>query len=188
MSLVNIENKVTRKNIVKVGNALLRSRKAKLFYGPESKEIKVVAKALDLIGIVNHDEFLKSCCITIDHDIFTFFKLGDKAIPYNLQVAIICHELAHVDQAGIVFFLDYLTSTTHRARYETEALAVEGEVMSRLTGTLFNASNYAKKLAWYKCTAADIKVSTRQLNAVVTALKNGAEISNMIPIIANAVK
>lgn len=188
MTLVNIENKVTQANVVKVCKALLKSRKAIWNYGPDCKEIQIIAKALDLIGIADHDEFLKRCCITIDHDIYTFFKLGDKAIPVNLQVAIIAHECAHVSQANIIFFLDYLTSTAHRARYETEALAVQGEVMSRLTGQIFNPTEYAKKLAWYNCTAVDIKVATKQLTSIVKTLKQGAEISDMIAIIANAVK
>lgn len=187
-TLVNLENKVTQANVVKVCKALLKSRKATLHYGPESKGIQLVAKALDLIGIADQEDFLKRCCITIDHDIYTFFKLGDKAIPVNLQVAVIAHECKHVDQADIIFFLDYLTSTAHRARYETEALAVQGEVMSRLTGKIFNPAEYAKKLAWYNCSAADIKVSTKQLTAIVKTLKQGAEISDMIAVITKAVK
>jgi len=188
INFISIENKVTQANVVKVCNALLKSRKAKLHYGPDCKDIRLIAKVLDGIGVVNHEDFLRSCCITIDHDIYTFFKLGDKAIPPNLQVAIIAHECKHVDQYDLAFFVDYLTSTVHRAHYETEALVVEGEVMSRLTGQLFNPIEYAKKLHWYKCSAWDMKVATRSLKMIINALKQGAEISDMISIIVKAVK
>jgi hypothetical protein len=60
--------------------------------------------------------------------------------------------------------------------------------MARLTGQMFSPIEYAKKLHWYKCSATDMKVATKQLTSIVTSLKQGAEISNMISVIANAVK
>ena len=94
--------------------------------------MKVVARVLDTLGIVDRDSFLKEFTTTIGRRIYIPFTIGD-ASPLDLwsQIALCVHEHQHVvqhDKLGLRYELTYLASKADRARYEAEAYRSELEV------------------------------------------------------------
>jgi hypothetical protein len=164
---------------------------AMISYGPTSGTVKVLAAALDAIGVQDKAKFLENVSIAVGDVIYLPFKPGVPSNKYPLpaQVAIVAHECEHVEQGHdgwIEFWLRYFTSKAHRAAYEAPALAAELEVYYRLTGRMLDVKGLAKGLEWYKVGAKDIAVTAKHLAIVKNTLERGGEVSDQMKVIVRA--
>lgn len=189
MKLINVVGAVCCPTVTKrVCKALADAYGATIKYGPTSGTVKVLAAALDAIGVRDQADFLATCSITVGDVIYLPFKVGATGkYPYPAQVAIVAHECGHVvqwDDDGAAFWFRYFSSKAHRAAYEASALAAELEVYWRLTGRMLDIQGLAKGLAWYKVGAKDIAVTAKHLAIVRNTLLRGGEVSDQMKVIA----
>jgi hypothetical protein len=187
--LINVVGKVNSGAATKrVCKALADEYGADIKYGPTSGTVKVLAAALDAIGVSDKDAFLAGCSITVGDTICLPFKVGAAGkYPYPAQVAIVAHECEHVRQGNdewMTFWIRYFTSKAHRAAYEAAALAAELEVYYRLTGRMLDVKGLAKGLEWYKVGKTDIAVTAKHLAIVRDTLLRGGEVSDQMKVIA----
>jgi len=190
VKLVNIIGKVNSGAATKrVCSALADNYGATIKYGPTSGTVKVLAAALDAIGVADKDAFIDGCSITVGDVIYLPFKPGvpSNKYPWPAQVAIVAHECEHViqwDDDGAAFWFRYFSNKAHRAAYEAAALAAELEVYYRLVGRMLDVQGLAKGLAWYKVGKADIAVTAKHLVIVRNTLLRGGEMSDQMKVIA----
>src|SRR5262245_36467716 len=88
-------------------------------------EMRLVARALDALGILNRERFLDSFATTIRRRIYLPFEIGggDQGDLWH-QIVLCVHEHQHVvqhDRRGLRYEIAYLTDRTERARLEAEA-------------------------------------------------------------------
>jgi hypothetical protein len=189
--LVNVIGKVNSGLATKrVCSALADDYGAMISYGPTSGTVKVLATALDAIGVQDKAKFLENVSITVGDVIYLPFKVGAAGkYPWPAQVAIVAHECEHVEQGHdgwMGFWPRYFTSKAHRAAYEATALAAELEVYYRLTGRMLDVVGLAKGLEWYKVGKADIAVTAKHLAIVKNTLERGGEVSDQMRVIVKA--
>lgn len=94
--------------------------------------MKLVARALDTLGIVDRDSFLTRFTTTIGRRIYIPFSIGDAStLDLWSQIVLCVHEHQHVvqhDKLGLRYEITYLVSKAARARYEAEAYRSELEL------------------------------------------------------------
>lgn len=175
----------------KICKAMLTAYKATAHYGPDEPIVGLLGSALEKLGVEDKEDFVKNCCVTIMRDIYLNFHIGTDDLPYETQIAIVAHECEHVAQGrkdGVaVFFMRYYTSKAHRAEYEAQALAINLEVLYRLTGKMPDLRKMAEKLLWYKCSATDVVVVEKHLAIISNTLLKGGVISDQMRIITRAI-
>lgn len=186
MSVTNLVGLVTRGNVQSLCKALAKEQHAKIAYGPDSKLVRGVASALDLLRVVNADHFLAQSAITVQDKIFVPFRFIDRHFEPWQMVAIVAHECIHVQQwrdNPLLFWGRYFTSSSHRAVYEQQAMAAGIEVAYRLTGRFLDIKAYAQGLTVYRCTQRDIQMVIRFLRIIEATLKKGGQVSPLIEMI-----
>ena len=192
---INVVGKVNSGAATKrVCKALADEYGAAIKYGPTSGTVKMLAAALDAIGVADKDAFLAGCSITVGDTFYLPFRVGAAGkYPYPAQVAIVAHECEHMRQGNdklenwfdwIMFWRRYFTSKAHRAAYEASALAAELEVYWRLVGRMLDVKGLAEGLEWYKVGKSDIAVTAKHLAIVRDTLLRGGEVSDQMKVIA----
>lgn len=143
-------------------------------------EMKLVAWALEQMGIMNEQSFLAGYSTTVSlgniRKVYVPFDIG-KGNPNDLknQILICGHETKHVvqGQQDRRFLLKYLGSDTARAYYEMDALRVDMELAYFLSGKCPNPRTLANKLIWYSIEAPDRRTVEKHLKAAKKIVERG---------------
>lgn len=138
-----------------------------------SVEMKTVGEVLDLIGVLDKDEFLERFTTVIPvgswRGIYVPFDLGVPKPGWSLwgQMVVCVHETEHIIQAAregeLGYSWNYLISPAKRAHYEAEAYRCNMEINFRYLGDTGSPRWYSEKLVHYGCAPMDIKVTTKEL-------------------------
>lgn len=145
-----------------------------------SSSMQLVAKLLDLLGIVKKDYFLKNFTTTLGRRIYTPFVVGVPQWGWDLwsQVEVCAHECQHIHQyahdGGVEFSWQYVTNHVKRAQYEAEAYTVDLELQWWRYKRLANPLALAKLLSNYGCTATDVAVVAKRLGLTAVSVRSGA--------------
>jgi len=146
----------------------------------DSQGMVAIGQALDLIGIMDQETFLRDYTTTVGKDVFVNFRIGEEDEGKRgliSQVTTCAHEFQHVhqyDRGGMGFQLAYLASRPSRAVYELEAMQVGQEVYYWLTGSIPDPRKSAEKLAAYGLNAGDVDFVEEGLESSAKALSTGA--------------
>jgi hypothetical protein len=141
-------------------------------------EMRLVARFLDAIGVLDRNDFLDGYATTIGRRIYLPFDVGvgDEAELWH-QILLCVHEHQHVvqhDRRGIRYEIGYLTDRTERARLEAEAYRCDLELSHWRWGTLPDARELAEKLGSYGCRPTDIDLAERMLRIWSVPIRHGA--------------
>jgi len=147
-----------------------------------SIEMKLVARGLDALGIVNKDRFLKSFTTTIGRCIYTPFEVGSSKGGWDLwhQIVTCVHEHQHVvqhDREGFKYEVSYVIDRAARARWEAEAYRSNIELEFWRYGTTPSAQHLASLLRDYGCRDDDIEVAAKSLALSAVSVEKGALIN-----------
>lgn len=151
----------------------------------DSHEMKLVAEALGLMGIVNQQDFLQRFTTVIDCRIYTPFEPGVPTAAWSLwgQIRVAIHEHHHVFQdrasGGLGFKWNYLTSAASRAHYEAEAYRTDMVMDWRFQGRMLDPLSLASNLKSYGCSDVDVEVVRRMLALSIPSIKAGAITSDV---------
>ena len=148
----------------------------------DALEMRLVAQALDALGIQSRDRFLRNFTTTLGRRIYTPFEVGSPRGGWDLwsQVVICVHEHQHVvqhDREGLSFEVSYLADRAARARWEAEAYRSNLEMQFWRTGTTPSAQRTASVLKDYGCRDEDIEVTAKSLALSVVSVRKGAVIN-----------
>ena len=142
----------------------------------DSEDMKLVGQALEDMGILDADAFLKQYSTTIGRVIYPCFEIGVEPPSFVNQACIISHENMHVAQharEGVKFALRYLTDSAYRAAYEAEAFTTSMEVRWMLTGKLSDPQKTAELLRAYNVREQDIETCAKRLKIVGRTVELG---------------
>lgn len=141
-----------------------------------SELMKVVATLLVVFGVQDKEQFMKDFVTTIGKTIYPCFKIGettpDGRWPLWAQVRVCVHECQHVVQGGregwATFDSRYVTSSSFRAGYESEAYGADMEMeWWRLGPSQFDPYKFAQdrpqSLKNYGCKEAEIEQAIQML-------------------------
>jgi len=148
-----------------------------------STEMRVVASALKLMGVLDAQVFMSDFVTTLWRTIYVPFKIGDERSSWSLwdQITVCVHEHQHVEQliqdGWLRFTTQYLTSSAKRAVYEAEAYRCDMELWFWKTGNLLNSGSLVKTLGNYNCKASDIRLAEHLLNFSAITVKKGGVIN-----------
>lgn len=151
----------------------------------QSAEMQAIAEALDLMGIVDKQTFLRRYTTTLGTRICIPFTVGvpNEDWPLWQQVCVAVHEHEHVHQdraaGGLGFEWNYLTNPAQRAHYEAEAYRTNMVLEWRYQGRMFNPTVLASLLMHYGCSVADVQVAEKMLALSIPAIKAGAIASDV---------
>lgn len=145
-------------------------------------EMRLVASALDMLGIQRRDHFLRRFATTIGRRIYTPFEVGSPKGGWELwqQIVTCVHEHQHVvqyDRDGLFYKASYLTDCAARARWEAEAYRSNLELAYWRTGTTPSALDTASVLKNYGCREADTEVTAKLLLLSDISVRKGAVIN-----------
>jgi hypothetical protein len=144
----------------------------------EAVEMRLIARLLDALRIVDRERFLSNFATTIGRRIYLPFQIGrgDEADLWH-QIVLCAHEHQHVaqhDRQGLRFELGYLTDRATRARLEAEAYRCHLELHYWRWGTLPDARELAERLGSYGCRPEDIDLAERMLRIWAVPIRHGA--------------
>lgn len=135
--------------------------------------MKLVGGFLDVIGVLDKEDFLQGYSTTIDHSIYVPFVIGDLVHDLLSQLALCAHEHQHVIQVereGWTKFAGlYLFDQGARGGWEAEGYRCNLELGYWWTGEVPESAPayYAEKLGKaYGCNAETVKVVTAALELV----------------------
>jgi len=143
----------------------------------DATEMRLVARVLDLLGIVDREQFLSRYATTIARRIYVPFQVGEgDAHALWSQVVLCAHEHQHVvqhDRRGLTYEWSYLTSSEARARFEAEAYRCYLELEFWRRGALPSIDELARKLAGYGCDQGDIDLAAKMLRIWAVPIRQG---------------
>jgi hypothetical protein len=144
----------------------------------EAVEMRLAARLLDAVGIVDRKRFLAAFATTIGRRIYLPFQIGrgNEAQLWH-QIVVCAHEHQHVvqrDRRGLRFELAYVTDRTERARIQAEAYRCHLELHHWRWGTLPDPRELAESLGSYGCDPADIDLAERMLRVWAVPIRHGA--------------
>ncbi len=145
-------------------------------------EMRLVARALELLGIQSQGEFLRRYTTTIGRRIYTPFTVGVADSTYSLwdQLVVCVHEHQHVaqyDRNGLSFQLSYLFNSAARAQWEAEGYRSDLELHFWRYGETPPVRPIAERLFAYGCNQQDVEVAAKSLALSATAVRRGAIIN-----------
>lgn len=139
--------------------------------------MKATAGFLDLIGILNKDDFLTSFTTTLQDNIYIPFDVGVENDHYGLwdQVVILVHELVHVtqyDKNKIGFLVEYAVNKTARAHFEAQAYGADLEMHIWRYGEPYNIRQRAALLSNYGLGKDYIELAYTELLTIADVVEN----------------
>lgn len=150
----------------------------------DSVAMALAASALDSMGILNSQDFLRDYTTTIGRRLFLPFSIGEPSDRFSLwgQIKIITHEHQHVrqldDDGPVAFAAGYIFDGNERARYEAAAYATAFE-LSRWAGlALDQPKALAEKLAHYGCSQAQQDYAEGILTSYRNTVESGGWLIN----------
>jgi hypothetical protein len=144
----------------------------------DAVEMRLVARLLDAVGVLDRQRFLESFATTIGRRIYLPFAIGrgDEADLWH-QIVLCAHEHQHVvqhERRGLRYALAYLTNRTERARLEAEAYRCHLELHHWRWGTLPDPRELAETLGSSGCAPADVDLAERMLRIWAVPIRHGA--------------
>lgn len=149
----------------------------------DATEMKAVASALKLMGILDADAFMTKFVTTLWRRIYVPFTVGEIGSSWSLwdQIVVCVHEHQHVEQlqrdGWFKFTTQYLTSSAKRAMYEAEAYRSDMEMWFWRTGELLSPHSLAGSLVSYNCKVGDIRTVEIALEMSSITVKKGGVIN-----------
>ena len=148
-----------------------------------SESMQMIASALDMMGIMDKDTFMKKYTTTVGSTIYIPFEIGVSDSRYSLmsQIRTCVHEHEHViqwQQNGVRFMLNYLSSSAQRAAYEVEAMRCSMEMQWWYNRTIPDIDRMSNKLKGYNCKAEDIETTRRALSMISKTIMKDGIVSN----------
>ncbi len=143
----------------------------------DAPEMQLVASALEEMGILDAEYFLKNFTTTLGRTIYTPYEIGvgnEGALAAQLRTCV--HEHQHVVQylkGGIRFAFEYGTDSARRAHYEADAFRCSLELHYWMYGKVQNVRKVAESLRHYACSAADIDVCEKALRMTAKVVEKG---------------
>jgi len=155
--------------------------KTKILDKSSAKEMQAAGRFLQFMGIMDSDKFMTRFATTYFRRMALPFKPGDYfARELDSQIRCCAHEFQHIVQyetLGMEYTWKYLSSSTHRARYEAEALRCNMELHWFLHGQLMEPRLLAQRLEVYKCSPADIVFVRQYLLSSTHIIRRGGVVS-----------
>lgn len=170
--------------IVDLWNHMERHYGSKHTSKDDSSFMSTVGGALDLINVLDKDDFMSTYTTTIGNTIYCPFVVGVPDDVYSLydQFIICIHEHQHVYQYqkdGLTFFIDYLADSSDRALYEAEALTAGFEMRWWYKQSLpNNIAARANVLKHYGCNEVDIAVAGKALEIASKVVCKGGIVTD----------
>lgn len=150
---------------------------------PKSKSafMRTVADALDLMGILDHKDFMERYTTTIGDTIYAPFEWGE-GDPDGLwnQVETLVHELTHVEQYHanpVLFPARYLADRSWRAQYEAEAFRADLQIHFWQTGEIYDIDSRAATLLGYGLSEAHCIYVAQYLASMAETIRDGGQVS-----------
>jgi hypothetical protein len=133
----------------------------------KAPEMMLLSFFLQQMGVMDAEKFCKKFAITIGSRIYLPYKPGvfTKDWPEINQLINIGHECQHAHQfdEDPRFTVRYLSSRSHRCRYECEAKHTDLELYYALTGRLLSVPKVVRSLRHYMLRKSDLSVATTDL-------------------------
>lgn len=148
-----------------------------------SVSMRVVGRALELMGIAAARDFLAHYATTIGRTIYVPFVPGTPAERWGLwdQILVCVHEHQHVVQlerdGRVRFSAKYLLSSARRAQYECEALRTTQELDHWYGAPARSPELLAHELLAYGCSDADVAVAKQYLELSARPVAAGGVVS-----------
>ncbi len=150
----------------------------------DSGFMKAVGSFLDVIGILDKDEFLNHFTTTIFTTIYRPFDIGDGDDGWDLwhQITICVHELVHVLQYKddpIGFTFSYVGSKNSRSEYEAKAYAADMEMHYWRYGKLYNIEHRMQSLKSYGVDQEHIDFAVSVMESIGETVLAGATVNDV---------
>ncbi len=149
----------------------------------DSELMIAIGHGLDVMGIMDHEKFMKRFAVSIVEPIFGRRLVwipwtpgrGNQASRIK-QCEVLAHESKHiVDGAEDPRYgPKYLTSKSYRSHAEVKALMHQMTVHKHLTGRVPNTARLANGLVNYRVRKRDRRVTKVELDIIAAALRRGA--------------
>lgn len=173
--------KVLTPEIVKAFWAFMcKKYKTRAVYKPKAAEMKIVAHALELIGVMNVADFLSRCSTTVGNRIYIPFKPGDTfKVSLVDQVSTCVHEHVHVRQFKTGSFIgEYCLDSSKRTLYECEAYRANMEMEFYLVRDYPSPAGIADALVKsYGCTSKDRDFAKKYLTQASAIVRKGGVVT-----------
>jgi len=175
---------ITREQVSQLIERLHSELDFEIEHKADSAFMKTIGGALDLMGIINHDDFMKRFTTTIGHTIYAPFKFGDsdsRLERWN-HVGVLVHELAHVyqyDHSPVLFPGRYLGDRSWRAQYEAEAFSADLQLYFWRTGKIYDIEKRSLVLLHYGLEPSHCKYVENHLWSVAETIKAGGQVSSI---------
>jgi hypothetical protein len=143
----------------------------------DAPEMQLAATALEEMGILDAEDFLRRFTTTLGRTIYTPYEIGvgdERKLASQLRTCV--HEHQHVVQyyrGGVRFAFEYATDTARRAHYEADAHRCSLELHYWMYGKVQNVRRVAETLVDYGCTGADIDVCEKALLMTAKVVEQG---------------
>jgi hypothetical protein len=152
-----------------------------------------VGNTLQVMGVLDHEAFLKRFTTTLIQDVYAPFSLGVETEYYDrwAQIVVLVHEHVHVLQYlnDPSFPVLYLASKANRAVYEAVAYGTRLELEYWRYGEIVTPiDQVASHILAYACSAPEVKVVASALEAFQFTVEGGAIINEPTAIALDALK
>jgi hypothetical protein len=142
----------------------------------------LVSNALEILGIMDKDAFMKRYAITIvnpftdEKFVYIPWTPGDGSQAARaMQIRVLAHETEHTIQGEDLKFVPrYFYSKSRRAHYEALAMRAELEIWYYLYGTPMDTARAAQRLKAYRVRSGDIRVTKKELDLANKVITRGA--------------
>ena len=114
--------------------------------------MRVVARFLDTIGVMDKQTFLDNYTTTIGSRVYLNFEPGSDVLKPESQIALVAHECQHkhqMDTGHGMYSVKYLLFPKCRARFEADALSTTMEVYYACTQKHLDPHKLATSLKSY---------------------------------------
>lgn len=172
---------VTQDDVIEFWRVMMEHYGATLIDKTSDADMKIVADALNAMGIMDRERFLTGFTTTIGTKIYAPFTPGTPIGGWNLwnQITVCTHECYHIAQSrqfeGIEFGWRYITSATARAYYEVEAYRSDMVLNWRYQNATLNPALLAGVLRdGYACPEADVRMAEKMFRLSLISIKKGA--------------
>jgi hypothetical protein len=174
--------KVTSKDTIAFHRSISRKYRFKIIRKQDSHLMHIVANALEVMKVVDADEWMKRFAITIVEPltdkkwVYVPWEPGNHGTKSLIsQNCILAHESEHSIQGeNVRFGPRYLTDEAYRSRMEFYAMRPQMELYRFFTrGKTLDTRKLANILRYYDVRKSDIRVTKKKLDIVNVAVKRG---------------
>jgi len=174
---------LTKEKIEQFWNFMLKEFDGEVVDKNTSNFMSTIGWALDTIGVVDQEVFIKRFVTVIPPKIYIPFELGVANDVWDLedQITVCVHECQHLYQAnkdGIIpFSVQYLTNKQSLAAYEAQAYVCNLELSWFLHKRLPDIKRLSEYLYSYNGTSKEVSFMRLYLEACADPIQQGALIT-----------